>query len=234
MNALRTAAACGLAAIFLLAIPGTGSTGTVATVADDDATYQACGRVFSDPHAYWPSPAQTPGRSPFAKGNAACAATDFVSYSDMVSGMSYLERLFPRFIEFYNLEQDFGDGSDCATSLSFDDYCSAGLPRQGVPNQRVKSDLYMIRVTDESVSAKGKKLFAFPLSIHGIERAGAEAGVRAAEDLATWAARQLCAGRSDPAPADGDDARRERHGGRGAEAGGGLLHLPESGRLETR
>jgi hypothetical protein len=106
----------------------------------------------------------------------------------MVSGMSYLERLFPRFIEFYNLERDFGDGSNCATSLSFDDYCSAGLPRQGVPNQRVKSDLYMIRITDESVSAKGKKLFAFPLSIHGIERAGAEAGVRAAEDLATWGA----------------------------------------------
>jgi hypothetical protein len=43
-------------------------------------------------------------------------------------------------------------------------------------------------VTDERVPDGDKKFFTFPLSIHGIERAGAEAGVRAAEDLATWAA----------------------------------------------
>jgi hypothetical protein len=188
MNALRTAAAFGLAALFLLAVPGMGTTGSTVTVAADDATYQTCGRVFSDPHAYWPAPAQSPGRSPFAKGRAACAASDFVSYEAMVAGVTYLERLFPRFVEFYNLEQDFGDGSDCATSLSNADHCSAGLPRQGVPMQRSKSDLYMIRVTDETVSDRNKKFFVFPLSIHGIERAGAEAGVRATEDLATWAA----------------------------------------------
>ena len=35
---------------------------------------------------------------------------------------------------------------------------------------------------------KNKKFFLFPLSIHGIERAGAEGGTRAAEDLATWGA----------------------------------------------
>ena len=50
------------------------------------------------------------------------------------------------------------------------------------------SSLYLLRVTDERVPDAGKKFFTFPLSIHGIERAGAEAGVRAAEDLATWAA----------------------------------------------
>lgn len=188
MTALRTTAALGLAALFLLAIPGMGTTGASVAVAADDITYQACGRVFSDPHAYWPSPAQSPGRSPFAKGNVACASTDFVSYEGMAAGMNFLERLFPRFVEFYNLEQDFGDGSDCATSTSSADHCSAGLPRQGVPNQRVKSDLHMIRVTDETVSDRNKKFFVFPLSIHGIERAGAEAGVRATEDLATWGA----------------------------------------------
>jgi len=188
MHALRTGAAFGLAALFLLLIPGTAKTGSQVTVATDDTTYAACGRVFSDPHAYWPSSAQSAGRSPFAKGNAACAAKDFISYSDMVSGLSYLEGLFPRFVEFYRLEQDFGAGADCASTVSLTAYCSAGLPRQGVPNQRVRSDLYMVRVTDESVSDKGKKLFVFPLSIHGIERAGAEAGVRATEDLATWAA----------------------------------------------
>jgi hypothetical protein len=43
-------------------------------------------------------------------------------------------------------------------------------------------------VTDERVADEAKKFFVFPLSIHAIERAGAEAGIRAAEDLATWAA----------------------------------------------
>jgi hypothetical protein len=38
----------------------------------------------------------------------------------------------------------------------------------------------------------------FPFSIHRIERAGAEAAVRAAEDLATWAA---CEGGVASAPA---------------------------------
>ena len=75
----------------------------------------------------------------------------------------------------------------------------------------------MLRVTDERVPEADKKLFAFPLSIHGIERAGAEAGVRAAEDLATWAACEAGAapgcrstlreGGRDPAPAPRDDAR---------------------------
>ena len=177
--------AFALVAAILLLASASAAAGTL--VADSDAEYIVCGRVFPDPHAYWPSPAQTPIRSPFAKGNTPCAATDFISYSDMVNGMAYLEALFPQFIEFYNLEQDFGDGSDCATSTSGEDLCSAGLPRQGAPPARVRSDLYMIRVTDERVSDTDKRFFVFPLSIHGIERAGAEAGVRAAEDLAIWA-----------------------------------------------
>ncbi len=156
-------------------------------VASSDQLYTVCGRVFPDPHAYWPSPSQTSARSPFAKGNAACAATDFLQYDEMTSGMRELDRLFPQFVQFLTLSKDFGNGADCATSISSQDYCSAGLPRQGVPGQRVRSDLYMIRVTDERVPDAGKKYFVFPLSIHGIERAGAEAGVRATEDLATWA-----------------------------------------------
>jgi hypothetical protein len=157
--------------------------------------------VFSDPHAYWPAAAQTPARSPYAKGNALCAAKDFLSYTDMVAGVEYLERLFPRYVQFSKLERDFGDGSDCTSSESSADLCSAGLPRQGASNQRVKSDLYLLRVTDESVPATNKKFFTFPLSIHGIERAGAEGGVRAAEDLATWAFCEAEAnGEVDPSP----------------------------------
>ncbi|MGH2455433.1 MAG: CARDB domain-containing protein [Candidatus Limnocylindria bacterium] len=164
------------------------ATAAAFTVATSDTEYTLCGRVFPDPHAYWPSPAQAPARSPFAKGNAVCAATDFLSYEQMVGGTTYLESLFPDFVEFYRLEEDFGTDADCAASVDPQDLCSAGLPQQGVPPGRDRSDLYLLRVTDERVPDDDKKLFTFPLSIHGIERAGAEAGVRAAEDLATWAA----------------------------------------------
>ncbi len=188
------------AALSLLIGAETSGGGLVAT---SDETYLACGRVFADPHAFWPSPAQAPERSPFAKGNAACAATDFLSYSDMVSGMSYLEQLFPDFVEVYRLERDFGGNnaacdSDASTSQ---DYCSAGLPRQGHPTERVKSELYLVRITDETVPDTDKKFFAFPLAVHGIERAGAEAGARAAEDLATWAYCERVA--ANPALANG-------------------------------
>jgi hypothetical protein len=177
----------GLAAVAATLIfgPATGGSAPVASTAE---AYQLCGRVFPDPHAFWPAPAQAPARSPFAKGNASCAAVDFLSYAGMVEGVEYLETLFPQFVEFYELERDFGDGSDCTSSTSSADLCSAGLPQQGVPAGRERSSLYLLRVTDERVPDASKKFFTFPLSIHGIERAGAEAGVRAAEDLATWAA----------------------------------------------
>ena len=177
----------GLVAVAAVLLVGPAPIGS-APVATTAATYELCGRVFPDPHAYWPAPAQAPAHSPFAKGNAACAAVDFLSYSDMVAGVEYLETLLPQFVEFYELERDFGDGSDCTSSSSNADMCSAGLPQQGVPAGRERSSLYLLRVTDERVPDTDKKFFTFPLSIHGIERAGAEAGVRAAEDLATWAA----------------------------------------------
>jgi hypothetical protein len=189
----------GLVAGLLVSAPGNGAFGAPPTnPAITNASYTACNRVFSDPHAFWPAPTQVnPDRSPYAKGAAACAATDFYSYIDMFIGvppavpsaMSFLEGLFPRFIEFYTLEDDFGDGTNCATAVGTEDLCSAGLPQQGVSDVRERSDMFMVRVTDEAspMAEADKKHFVFPLSIHGIERAGAEAGPRAAEDLATWA-----------------------------------------------
>ena len=152
-NVLRALAGFALVSILLLVAP---STGTTTPVASSDATYQSCGRVFPDPHAYWPSPTQTVARSPYAKGNALCASVDFLTYSEVTNGMNYLETLFPGFVEFYSLEKDFGDGSDCATSTDIQDLCSAGLPRQELSPGRVKSDLYMIRVTDERVADTNK------------------------------------------------------------------------------
>ena len=198
----RSVAFLGALAVMVCVLatgPAGGSIDAVA-VADMDAEYIACGRVFSDPHAYWlpapaPPPSQAPGLSPWAKGNAGCKSLDFLPYADnlqgdMVSGMTYLETLFPQFVEFQKLEEPpFGTNINCATTVLPTALCSAGLPRTtagaGVM-ERLKSDLYMVRITDENVPDTNKKFFVFPLSIHGIERAGAEAGVRAAEDLATW------------------------------------------------
>ena len=49
-------------------------------IADSDALYELCGRTFPDPHAFWApgvgenTPHPGAGTSPFAKGNAPCAA----------------------------------------------------------------------------------------------------------------------------------------------------------------
>ena len=61
------------------------------------------------------------------------------------------------------------------------EYRSAGIPTPFL--DRKKSDLIVVRVTDESVPDAGKKRYALSLSIHGIERAGLEGGTRAIEDL---------------------------------------------------
>ncbi|MCW2679949.1 MAG: hypothetical protein JWM62_1350, partial [Frankiales bacterium] len=151
-------------------------------VAADDAAYERCGRVFPDPQAYGPSPTPLPGESPWAKGNAVCRAVDFIQYDEALTGLEYLEQRYPGFVEVYNLKEDFAE----VLSLTEGEGQSAGLPTNTL--ERNKADLYMVRITDESVPAKDKKRFLFTLSLHGIEKAGLEGGLRAAEDLATWAA----------------------------------------------
>ncbi|MEA2461210.1 MAG: hypothetical protein QOH90_1387, partial [Actinomycetota bacterium] len=150
-----------LATILMLTFVPGASSSPVATM---DAQYTAYGRVFPDPHGC------NPGGSPFAKG-IVCAA-DFLQFSELQTGMTYLETLFPRFVEFYQLDKDFtcsgklatGDAKGCA------EFKSAGIPvsaNETGAAQRQKQPLYMVRVTDESVPDKNKKYFVFPLSIHG-------------------------------------------------------------------
>ncbi len=131
-------------------------------VADNDILYAQYGRVFPDPHGCVRG---TPGHSPFAKGNV--CATQFIQYPELVSGLHYLETKFPEFMQVFEVP-----GS------------SAGLPTTTL--ERRTSKLYAVRVTDERVGGTKKK-FGFSLSIHAIERAGAEGGTRAIEDLVTWA-----------------------------------------------
>ncbi len=134
-------------------------------VADNDALYTAYGRVFPDPHGCVRG---APGKSPFAKGNV--CADQFIQYSELVSGLRFLESKFGDFMQLYEVPGT-----------------SAGLPTTGL--DRRTSKLYAVRVTDERVNGMKKK-FGFSLSIHAIEKAGAEGGTRAIEDLVTWAANE--------------------------------------------
>jgi hypothetical protein len=159
-------------------------------VATSQEEYTAYNRIFPDPHG---CQARTAPYSPFAKGQV-CAA-DFLQFAELEGGLAFLEESFPRFVKVYKLHEDFNcQGKPVSNpDAGCTDFRSAGLP-QTLPDgqsggfSRDRQPLYMVRITDESVPIKGKKHFVFPLSIHGIERAGAEGGTRAAEDLATWGA----------------------------------------------
>lgn len=163
---------------------------TLTPVARNAEEYRLYGRILPDPQGC--QPPGTPDTSPYAKGTV--CARDFLQHEGMVHVGNFLERKFPRFAEFQYLHRDFkcsgapvAEGeSGCAA------FKSAGLPvsvdDKGETLVRERRALNMIRITDESVPNKNKKHFVFPLSIHGIERAGVEGGTRAAEDLATWGA----------------------------------------------
>lgn len=169
-------------------------------VAADPASYDACARVFPDPQAFGPLPQQSPGQSPFAEGNAACRATDYIQYDEAVAGLEFLStidpaahpglypdggRPFGEFVELQRLDEDYADALDLEGGI---EGSSAGLPRTGA--QRERTPLQMVKVTDSrsDIPEAEREHFVFSLSIHGIERAGVEGGVRAVEDLVTWAA----------------------------------------------
>ena len=164
-------------------------------VATDEPTYQLFGRVFPDPHgclahdvpdADGDGIKDTPkGVSPWAKGRV--CADQFLSYEEVIEGAKFMSRRFPDFIEVIRLDQAYDNPN----------YRSAGIPRSismedGTAKVmgRDRRPLYMFRVTDRtsSIPQRKREHFAFSLSIHGPERAGLEGGVRAMEDLVTWAA----------------------------------------------
>lgn len=156
-------------------------------VATNEATYQALARVFSDPHGClsYGLPQAPPNVSPWAKGRG-CAA-QFLSYQDVIDGSRFLAQRFPDFLSVIRLDQAYDNGN----------FRSAGIPRgvvieDGTPKAlgRDRRPLYLLKVTDATSNVpESKRLhFVYGLSIHGIERAGVEGGVRAMEDLVTWAA----------------------------------------------
>ncbi|MDX1510724.1 MAG: M14 family zinc carboxypeptidase [Nitriliruptorales bacterium] len=198
-----------LSAIALTAtlLPGLARDARAFPVATDPASYQLCGRVFPDPHAYWPSPAPLPGQSPWAKGNATCRAVDFLSWQQTLDGLEFLasDGMFGDFIEIYDLSDPGGPYAD---ALDFDagEGLTAGLPR--IDGSRERHPMIFIRVTDEEdtgIAIEDREHFVYTLSLHGIERAGVEGGIRAIEDLATWASCEKHGGAS-PANCAQEDA----------------------------
>jgi hypothetical protein len=208
----RAAAICGIALMSAI-----GATPAAATpVATSDPQYQALGRVFPDPLA-----GCTSGPcSPNAQGNV--PATQFIQWQEFLDGLRYMNSKpeWQRYMEVLVLDGELGEnngpvgqaggppadgelgvgspgsqvfpGND--QPLEYDpkpEYRSVGLPTSTLDRNR--SDLITVRVTDESVPDAGKERYALSLSIHGIERAGAEGGTRAIEDLVTAATT----GRSD-------------------------------------
>jgi uncharacterized repeat protein (TIGR01451 family) len=165
-------------------------------VAADEPTYQAFGRVFPDPHgclAYGVPDGDdantvkdTPrGVSPWAKGRV--CADQFLQYQEVLDGAHFLARRFPDYMDVIRLDQAYDNP----------DFMSAGIPRfvvneDGKPKLigRDRRPLYLFKVTHDgsTVPEPQREHFAYSMSIHGIERAGVEGGIRAMEDLVTWAA----------------------------------------------
>ena len=163
---------------------------TATPISTDGTTYEINGRIFPDPHG---GSAAVPGHSPYAKGNV--PAVDFIQYEEMANGLKFLEDTFPKFSKYYTLNKDFKcNGKPASGDERCKKFWSAGLPvttdDNGDTFVRERRRLHMFRVTDETsnIPIKKREWFVYPLSIHGIERAGVEGGVRAVEDLATWGA----------------------------------------------
>lgn len=197
---MRKALLSAIAAVALGAtvLPATMNKATALPVADNKTAYAACGRVFPDPHAFWPAPSPAPAESPWAKGNAACRAVDFMSWDEALSGLGFLATdLFPDFVEVYDLSNPDGPFAGALDPASGEGL-SAGLPTATL--DREKAPMILVRVTDEEHTSpiEEREHFVYTLSIHGIERAGVEGGIRAIEDLATWAS---CEKHGDASPA---------------------------------
>ncbi len=174
-------------------------------IADSPESYLLCGRVFPDPQAFWAplvgeaTPHPGTGTSPFAKGNAECGARTFISYDEAIRGLQFMA-------DELDVTRDFVDVIDISRSDAYDAVLREELgdgytEGNGLTDgSRDQVPLYLVKVTApegarlvdgvEPIPVADRDHFVWSLSIHGIERAGVEGGIRAIEDLATWASTE--------------------------------------------
>ncbi len=173
-----------LVLLAVLAFPGVAHAGPVAT---SDPVYEAFGRVFPDPQGGVCATAGVGPCSPHAQGRV--PALTFLGFGEFEQGMRYLnsKSVWQRYLEVWPLSNGKFAGNNGRTLEFTPDpsYVSAGTPTTTLG--RDKHQLYIARVTDENVADTDKQRYVLSLSIHGIERAGVEGGVRALEDLVTAA-----------------------------------------------
>jgi zinc carboxypeptidase len=189
-----------IAVLCALAFSALATPSAAAPTANSDSEYQALGRVFPDPLGACGHLGNEPC-SPHAQGNL--GATSFIQWNEFVEALQYLNSKpeWQRYLEVLPLDGKMGDyaageavnadGKKAFPGNTLSDmgftprkaYVSAGVPTTDLGRKR--SDLYVLRVTDENVPDAGKKRMTLSLSIHGIERAGLEGGTRAMEDLVT-------------------------------------------------
>ena len=107
---------------------------------------------------------------------------DPTGFREYQHGIEYLAQKYPRWIEVFSLSELYGD--DLAKSPWLD------KKRAGAEGDTMDgNDIWVIRITDETVPEEGKETLLFSLSVHGNERGGLEGGLRTAEDLAVAAER---------------------------------------------
>jgi hypothetical protein len=169
-----------------------GATASAAPVATSDPQYQAYGAVFPDPLAVCQQ-----NCDPNSRGRT--NATQFIQWQEFTEAITFMNTNddWRRYMEVWPLDGARGSGAGTEAGekmwpgnnlakLEWDpkkEYQSAGIAKSD--STRQKSDLIAIRVTDENVPDANKKRYALSLSIHGIERAGAEGGIRAMEEIVT-------------------------------------------------
>ena len=207
LSRLRLLAVVTATAIAATLAPFATSTPAVAgPVAASDEAYLACGRVFPDPQAYWApglgeaTPHPGAGTSPWAKGNAPCAARTFITYAEAIRGLEYLDAREDTgpFIEVIDLATTDDPRIRAVLDEELGDGWSEGLLTP--TGELQQAPLYLVKVTAPEgaqlvegatpVPEADRKHFVWSLAMHCIERAGAEGGLRAAEDLATWGATE--------------------------------------------
>jgi len=180
-------AAAAASALSILAPSAAG-----APVATSGAEYQAYGAVFPDPLAVCQQ-----NCDPRSRGRT--NATQFIQWGEFNDALDFMNTNedWRRYMEVLPLDGKKGAGSGTKAGDEMwpgnnlaklewtpkPEYVSAGIPT--TQRTRQKSDLIVIRVTDENVPDADKKRYALSLSIHGIERAGAEGGIRAMEEIVT-------------------------------------------------
>jgi hypothetical protein len=104
-------------------------------------------------------------------------APDPTGFREYADGLLYLEKLYPRWVDVFTLDEHFDDPR--AVTVGDDDKRSYEEGDTGDGRQ-----IWVVRLTDKQVPDAQKKKLFFSLSVHGNERGGLEGGLRAAEDLA--------------------------------------------------